>query len=447
MRASALPEGDSENAEKAVEYLGLAGHQAVHRSANEEAIQYLTQALNMLYTLPETPERAQQELPLQLALGSPLLASKGYGAPDVERVFSRARELCQQTGDTTQLFPILRYLWYVTAAHTDHQVAQELAEQMMDMAKAAADPASLMEAHYALWCQSFVAGELAPARDHLERLVRLYNRQDHHALASLYGQDPGVTSQAQLSVTLWILGFPEQARQTAHQALALAHELSHPFSLAFAMSGIVWSQQLRREVHAAEEQAAAAIALSTEHDFPAWLSMPTMVHGWALAELGQTERGIRQIRDGLAAWEATGAIWWRSQWLVFLAQAYEKSGQAEAGLTVVAEALAFVEETKERFCEAELYRLKGELLLQESLENHPEAMACFQTSIDIARHQHAKSWELRAATSLARLWQSQGKITEARDLLAPVYEWFTEGFDTADLKDAKALLAELSEGH
>ncbi len=186
------------------------------------------------------------------------------------------------------------------------------------------------------------------------------------------------------------------------------------------------------------------MALSTGQGFAFWLAMGTMLRGWALAEQGQVEEGIAQIREGLAAWRATGSELWRSHLLTLLAEAYGKGGQAEEGLTAVDEALAIVERTEERFYEAELHRLKGELLLQQFPDTHPEAEACFHQSIAVARRRQAKSWELRAATSLARLWQQQGKQTEARELLAPVYNWFTEGFDTADLKDAKTLLTELT---
>ena len=232
--------------------------------------------------------------------------------------------------------------------------------------------------------------------------------------------------------------------------MTLAHELSHPFSLAQALTYASLLHQLRREGKAAQDGAEAVIALSTEQGFPFWLMQGTVLRGWALAEQGQGEEGIRQLRGALAAWRATGAETWRPYSLALLAKMQGKVGQADEGLRVVDEALAIVENTEERHYEAELYRLKGELTLQESKvesqrsQVEEEAEACFQQALAIAQKQEAKSWELRAATSLARLWQQQGKVAEAQELLAPVYNWFTEGFDTADLKDAKALLEEIS---
>ena len=200
--------------------------------------------------------------------------------------------------------------------------------------------------------------------------------------------------------------------------------------------------QLRGEGHAGQDRAETAIALSTEQEFPVWLGWGTLFRGWALAEQGHRAEGISQIREGLAACQATGSELYQSQLLAVLAEAYGKDAQVEKGLRTVAEGLAFVERTEEHYYEAELYRLKGELTLMAETQKPKveEAEACFQQALEVARKQQAKSWELRAATSLARLWQSQGKTAEARDLLVPVYEWFTEGFDTADLQDAKELL-------
>ena len=259
---------------------------------------------------------------------------------------------------------------------------------------------------------------------------------------------------------LWQLGYPEQALKRSHEALSLAQELSHPFSLALALNFAAMLHQSRREGQVVQERAEATIALCSEQGFPLFLAMGTMLQGWTLAEQGQVEEGIAQIREGLAAYQATGAEMWRPYFLALLAEMQGKVEQAEEGLRVVEEALAIVERTEERVYEAELHRLKGELLLaQESKKQKPvlslvegakgkneEVEECFHQAIKVARKQSAKSLELRAATSLSRLWQQQGKGEEARDLLAPVYNWFTEGFDTADLKDVKALLHELSEG-
>jgi predicted ATPase len=215
--------------------------------------------------------------------------------------------------------------------------------------------------------------------------------------------------------------------------------------LAYALHNTSLLHQLRHEEQAGHERAEAVMALSREQGFPYWLALGTIRRGWALAAQGQRAEGVEQIQQGIAAWRATGADVNRPWWLALLAEACGKAGKAEEGLTALAEALTAVHATANRVCEAELYRLKGELLLQQVTPEVQQAEACFQQALAIARRQQAKSWELRAATSLSRLWQRQGKHAEAYALLAPIYGWFTEGFDTADLQDAKALLADL--GH
>ena len=449
----------SGNTEKAVAYLELLGKQAVQRSANEEAVHHFTTALDLLQTVPDTLERSRQELALQVALGVPLLATKGFGAPEVEKVYLRARELCGEVGDTPELFPVLWGLCNFYLVRAEHKRAHELAEQMLRLAQSRQDPALLLEAHSTSGDVLYLQGELAPARTHLEQGIALYDSQQHHSLAFSYGSlDPGVDCLCNTAEVLWCLGYPEQALKRSHEALSLAQEVSHPFSLAFALNLAAILHQLRREGQAAQERAEADIALSIEQGFAFFSAWGTMMQGWMLAEQGQVEEGIAQIREGLAAYQATGAELWRPYYLALLAEAYAKDDQVEEGLRAVAEGLAFVERTEERFSEAELYRLKGELILQKfkacpepsrriqgsGFNGEEEAEECFQQAIDIAQKQQAKSWELRAATSLARLWQGQGKRAEARNLLAPVYDWFTEGFDTADLKDAKALLEDLA---
>jgi len=298
-------------------------------------------------------------------------------------------------------------------------------------------------------------GEFALARTHEERAAALYNPQ-HRALAFLYGQDPGVVCLSYTAWTLWFLGYLDQGLKRIHEALTLAQEVSHPFSLAYALGPAASIHQCRREVHAAQERAEAAIVLSTEHGFALRLAWGKVVRGWALVEQGQGEEGLTQIRQGLTAYRATGAEVLRPYFLALLAEAQRKTGQAEEGLSVLAEALDTVHNTGERWFEAELYWLKGELLLAQEgyrlqalgyREKTEEAEKCFLKAIEIARGQQAKSWELRAATSLVRLWQQQDKQKEAHQLLSEIYGWFTEGFDTKDLQEAKALLEELGEHH
>jgi len=289
------------------------------------------------------------------------------------------------------------------------------------------------------------------AAEHLEQSLALYNPQQHHSLAFMYGeQDPGVICQADIACLLWLLGYPDQALQQSHQARTLAGELSHPFSLAFALFFAAMLHQYRREEHAAQERAEATMTLATEHGFPNFLALGTLWRGWALAERGQVEEGIVQMRQGLAALRAIGYELAGTWYLALLAEAQSKMGQTKEGLTLLAEALAIVDKSGERFYEAELYRLSGQLILQQgkrqdsrSHNAEAEAEACFLKAIEIAQKQQAKSLELRAVMRLSRLWQQQGKHHAARHMLSEIYGWFTEGFETKDLKDAKALLKEL----
>jgi predicted ATPase len=377
------------------------------------------------------------------------MATKGYAGPEAEKVYARARELCRQVGETPQLFPVLWGLISFYAVRGESQTAKELAEQILRLAQSVQDPAFLIIAHRAWGATLFWHGEVAPAREHLEQGIALYNRQQHHSLAFLYVTDPGVHCLGYAAGALWCLGYPDQALKRVHEALTLARELSHPNSLAVALDYTAFLHQFRREGQAAQERAEAVIALCTEQGLAPFLADGTNLRGWALAEQGQGEEGIAQIRQGLAAYQAMGVEMQRPFCLALLAEAYGRGGQTEEGLSVLAEALAAVHKRGTYIWEAELYRLKGELLRQKAkgkgqkAKIESEAEECFHKAIDIARRQSAKSLELRAVTSLSRLWQKQGKKEEARQLLAEIYGWFTEGFDTADLQEAKALLDQL----
>jgi predicted ATPase/class 3 adenylate cyclase len=447
-------------AAQAIGYWQQAGQRAVEHSANLEAISHFTRGLEVLKTLPETAERAQQELLLQTALASACIAVKGMGALEVEQAYSRAHTLCQQVGDMPQLIPVLQGLRRYYTARAEYQRVRESGEQLLRLAQSLHDPVALVEGHLSLGILLWSLGELHEARTHLEQGIALYDPQQHRSLLFHHGRDPGVISRYMASLVLWALGYPSQALQKSHEAIALAQELSHAYSLARALSSATLLQQFLRERQSVQEQAKAMIALATEQGFAQSLAEGTILRGWALVEQGQGETGIAQMRQGIAALQTTGAEGHRLSYLVLLAKAHGNVGQAEEGLAILAEGLAAVEKTKQRAYEAELYRLKGELLLQSGAQRPEsevftppaalpmlhvaEAEACFQQALDIARRQQAKSWELRAATSLSRLWQQQGKRTEARELLAPIYGWFTEGFDTPDLQEARALLDELA---
>jgi class 3 adenylate cyclase/predicted ATPase len=427
----------------AVDYWQRAGERAIARSGYVEAISHLTRGLEVLHAFPAIPERARRELALYMALGVPLQVTRGWAAPEAKHAYARAQELCQQMGDTPQLFPVLRGLWRIYQVSGEARRAYALAERSLRLAQRLQEPSFLLVAHESLGTSFYQLGETVAARTHFEQGLALYTPQQHFALASLYGTDPGVVCLTRAAVAQWELGYSDQAMQRSHEALALARELSHPFSLMYALSWTTVVPQFRGEGHIAREWAEAMIALSIEQGFAQGVVRGRILRGWALAAQGWEEEGIAEMRQGVIDWRALGVRTTVPYFLTLLAEAHGACGQVEEGLRLLAEALATVHETGERIHEAELYRTQGDLLLRQTTPDAHQAETCFQQALDIARRQEAKSWELRAARSLARLWQQQGKRQKAYDLLAEVYDWFTEGFDTADLQDAKALLEEL----
>jgi class 3 adenylate cyclase/predicted ATPase len=440
---------------QAIPYYERAGERARQRSAHAEAISHLSKGLELLMTLPDTPERARQELPLQIALGVPLMITKGYAAPELERAYTRARELCREVGELPQLFSILGGLWVFYEHRPEYKMAHELAEHCLREAQRMQDPSRLMWGHYFLGETLRFLGQPALACVHLEKALTLYDPPQHRAIAFRTGGDPGTDSLTELALALWSLGYPDQALKKLHEALSIAREISYPFNSATALAYAAWLHSLCRDGPATKEWAEATMTLASEQRFPYWLAIGTILQGWALVEQGKGEEGLAQLHQGLVAYRAISA-WYRPHLLALLAEAYGKVGQPEEGLRALDEALTLVNTTGEQFYEAELYRLRGMLTLQQqstvqapkstiaNSQAETEAEACFHQALAIARRQQAQSLELRTSTSLARLWQQQGKRVEAHQLLSEIYGWFTEGFDTKDLQEAKAILEELS---
>ncbi len=464
----------SGDAAKAVEYLGLAGQQAAHRSAHADANRHLSTAIALLSTLPDTAERTQQELTLHIALGVSLMATKGFAAPEVESTYTRAQVLCQQIGEPSQLFPVLYGLWSVSIVRGTLRSASELSAHLFRLAQHRNDPALLIGAHSAQGQTLLDLGELILARTHLEQGLMLYDPQQHRHLTDWYGEDPGVIQLASIAMALWYLGYPDQAMQRVHELLTLARALAHPFSEAEAQNFTALIYQYRREPYAVHQHAEALVTVSVEQGFALWGAAGMMMRGWALIEQGQGEEGIRQIVQGLDAFQTTGAKQGLPYYLALLAQAYGRAGQVEQGLATLGEAQTVMDATGERYFEAELYRIKGQFVLASSVrspasenpspqpltpgtQEEAEAEACFLKAIDIARQQQAKSWELRAVMSLVRLRQQQAtqsesgptqhetraRLDEAHKMLSGIFNWFTEGFNTKDLQEAKALIDEL----
>jgi predicted ATPase len=369
--------------------------------------------------------------------------AKGLAAPEVERVYTQARALCQQVGETPKLFPILFGLCRYYGLRAQFRTARDLGETLLRLAQGANAPLAVI-AHYILGVTSMWLGVLPAARQHLEEAIARYTPDQRRAPMYRIGIDPGVGCQIYTAMTLWLLGYSTQALVYLREALALALELSHPFSRTFAQCWGAFIAQLRRDVPAVYEQAEATLALSTAQGFPQWTAMGTSLRGWALAMQGQGEEGLAQVRQGITTWWATGAALNVPYLCTIRAEVADHLGHTADAFQTLAEAQALVEQHEERWWEAEVYRLRGVLFLRQTGTPQSEAETWLQRALDVARRQQAKSLELRAATSLARLWQQQGKYQEAHDLLAPIYGWFTEGFDTADLQEAKTLLEKLT---
>jgi predicted ATPase/DNA-binding winged helix-turn-helix (wHTH) protein len=444
---------------RAVQYLLYAGENALQRSAYPEAITHLTQGLTLLQQLPDTPQRTRQELHMQMALGSALRATQGFGHPEVAQVYARAQALCQQIGDTPALFPVLLGLRAFYTLRGELHTARELGEQLLQVAQQAQEPDLLLNASHALGGALFWAGASAAARVHLEAGLALYDRQQLYHQAALADHAPGVSCGNYLALVLWQRGYLDQARRQSAATLALAHARTLPFSQAGACSFATQLQQCCRDVAMAHTQATATITLCQRYGFAQFLGIAQVTYGWTLAAQGQPEAGLALMQQGLVAEQAVGAEVARPYCLALLAEVYAQQGQPEAGLAALAEGLAMLRRIGAYWYEAELHRLYGTLLMQADTPQSPlvrgvphtaspappaeAAEAHLYRAWHIARHQEAKSLELRAAVSLARLWQQQGKGAEAYQLLAEVYGWFTEGFDTADLQEARALLATL----
>ena len=430
--------------DKAVEYFHQAGKKAAARSANGEAVMYFEHALAVIKHLPDSNQSIEKAIDIRVDLGPALIATNGLSAPEVKDNYTRARVLCDRLGETPQRFPVL---WGLARTHDvrgELRVGAELGGELLRLAQKVQDPALLLEAHHELWANLSALGELTTARLHVEQGFRLYDPQKHRQHAFLYGgHDPGVCCAFHAADLLWQLGYPDQALQKSRESVRIARELAHSSTLSFALSFAAWFHQFRGDRQAVKAHVEEHIALATEHGSFAGRANTEFLRGWLLAEEGDAEAGINQMSKNLVNQQGGRVSPKFAHSAVLMAEALGKSARTSEAINVLTEAIATSQRGGGRYYDTELHRVKGELLVTQAIPDEQQAEGCFRRAVEVARGQSAKSLELRAAMSLSRLWQRQGKKAEARQLLAEIYGWFTEGFDTADLKAAQTLLEEL----
>jgi len=423
---------------KAVHYLEKAAHRAARQHSHREAIDYVRRALAQLDRLPAN-QRGSTELRLQLQLGVQLQITRGFADPQARKAFAKARDLSDELGESPSRFPAYWGLWLHHKARSELVKAGKMARELFDLAKELRDSALELQSHQALAVTSLCAGQPASTRQHMELGVALYEPQRHNALAFTFGQDPGVACRSFGAVALWLLGYPDQAMRTCREALRLSHELLQPSSQALALHFAAMLHQCRRDGEAALNCAELSLTIAAERGQSFWMAGATVMRGWAMAHLGNAIEGIAQMRQGLESWRSTGSLTYCTYYLALLAEAIGRNGDASEALDQIDQALELVEQTSERLFEAELYRLRGELLLAQS--KRTEAIEDLHTAASVAEQQNAKSLELRALTSLARVKQAARARREIESRLADTVAWFTEGLDTIEWRAAKQNLA------
>jgi class 3 adenylate cyclase/predicted ATPase len=428
--------------EKSVTYWGKAGHMSVARSAMAEAAAQFYKALGQLALLPDGSERQRKELEFHSALGGALQATKGYAAPETGRAYARTQELWEQLGSPSDFLgvPVRQSVYHAIRGELD--LALRLDEELLRLSRQHNEYAGLVLGHTSAGRELMYMGRFRSSQLHLEEVLALYDPISRHSVIHRTGDDPHVVSLAFLAIVFFCLGFPDQAMVRSTAAIAAARTLAHPTSLAVSLNAAARLFSLVGDNAALEQRVAELISVATEQGFPHWRGVGTIYSGWLQANGGNVTGGLCLLRNGSAAHRSTGAESLRPYHISLLASAHEIAGQIEEAATQLDDALQIVEKTGERWFAAELNRRKGDLLLRQGDFEAVEEL--YRKALSIAREQEAKLWELRAAASIARLRRDQGRRAEAYDLLAPVYGWFTEGFDTQDLKEAKTLLGELT---
>jgi len=435
---------------KAAALWGKAGLRSAQRSALVEAAEQLRRALDQIATLAPTSALRREEIKLQVALITPLLHVSGYAAPETRAAVERARLLIEQAEalgeppeDPVLLFSVLYGFWVANLVAFNGDVMRELAVQFLTLADKQRATGPLMMAHRIMGLSLLHTGDIVDGRGHLDRAITLYDPAEHRPLATRFGQDVGAATLCWKSLAFWLLGYPEAALADTEHALMVAREIGHSATLMYVLNFSAWTH-----IHCGNYATTNPLvdefgALKDQTGSVFWGAWGMMQRGCLLALTGKASDAVQTITCGVTAMRSTGTTMWMPFWLSYLARANAEIGQPDDARRRIGEAMAAVETAKERWCEAEVNRIAGEIALLPPEPDVAKAEAHFERALAVAREQQAKSWELRAAMSMARLWRDQGNRDEARDLLAPVYGWFTEGFDTLDLKEAKALLAEL----
>jgi len=425
---------------RATEYYLVAANNASEVFALQEAGVLAQRGLEMLRMLPETTEGGKKELGLQTMLGQSLMVSKGYALPEVEHAFIRVRELSLQLNEVPDLFRAQFSLAIVYVVRSEYERAFDHGVQCVRLAEKVGHPAMLMQSHWVIGLSQCYLGQFAAARDHFEQTIAIHDAANIDSAASMYG---AVLSRAHLARILLYLGYPDQSHKLIKEAIAKAERLRYPVAVANTLALAAYIEAFHNGLQKALELAAATASQADEHGLPYYSAVAIMMRGWALAMQNQEDEGIALIRQGLSSYLAIGTKQQHGYFLALLAEALIRSERDKEGLEALEQAIEVTKQTNEPFYEAELYRLRGDALAKTGLGSLSEVEACFQRALEIARQQQARSFELRAAMSLARLWQEHGKREEGRALLEHIFGWFTEGFETADLKGAKTLLDEL----
>jgi predicted ATPase len=437
--------------EAAIEWWGKAGQQSLERSAFVEATAQLTRALDEIAALQSTPTLRREELKFQVALINAVMHVKGYAAPETRAAVERARVLIERSEalrepleDPLIMYSALYAETTVSIVAFDGDLARPQAAHFLTLAEKEGTTAPLLMAHRFMGLSLVYTGDSVGALPHLEQAIALYNPSEHRSLAVRFGQDAGVHALTYRAWALWLTGRPQSALVACKRALGAARENGHAATLMNTLALTAFTSLFCGNYETANLQAKEVLGLAEERGLMYWTAYAKWIPGWTALLCGKAADAFDMLTSGISAWRSTGATLFAPTHLSCLAVAYAMLGQVDEAQRSIDEAMTAVEKSKETWFEAEVYRLAGEIALKLPEPDAAKAQAYFHRALAVARQQHAKSWELRAAISLARLWRDQGNVQQARQLLAPVYGWFTEGFDTRDLKEAKALINSLS---